>query len=227
MLKVVLIYAVFAAVWILLSDATLFQLVGDPAMLPQISIVKGLGFVTVTTLLLYVLLKRTWLRNAAELVEQNEKLRLQALVLDQIQDHVTVTDLSGVVTYVNQAQQRALQDDYTGLHVSSYSDGSVSEDTQYEIANSTLKDGGWHGTVINARKDGTHILVDLRTTLVRDKDGQPVAMVGVGTDITERKQAEAALQHRQDMLARTEGIAHVGSWEWDALLLGTPCTLFS
>ncbi len=125
------------------------------------------------------------------------ELELQSLVLDQIQDHVTVTDLSGIVTYVNQAQQRALQADHTGLHVSSFSDGAVSEAVQHEIADTTLKDGAWHGTVFNARKDGGHILVDLRTTLVRDKDGQPIAMVGVGTDITAARAAEQALKQRE------------------------------
>jgi hypothetical protein len=35
-------------------------------------------------------------------------LRLQALVLDQIHDHVTLTDLAGTVTYVNEAEIRAL-----------------------------------------------------------------------------------------------------------------------
>lgn len=33
-------------------------------------------------------------------------------------------------------------------------------------------------------------------------------------EITERKQAEKALQRKQMMLARTEGLAHIGSWEW-------------
>ncbi len=36
-----------------------------------------------------------------------------------------------------------------------------------------------------------------------------------GLDITERKRAEEALRSEQMMLARTEGVAHVGSWEWD------------
>ena len=143
------------------------------------------------------------------------ELRLQALVLDQIQDHVTVTDLDGVVTYVNQAQKRALQSDHTGRHITSFGDRPAADATQAEIAAATLKEGHWEGMVVNPLAHGGHILVDLRTTLVRDKDGQAVAMVGVGTDITKRKQAEAALQHRQAMLARTEGIAHVGSWEWD------------
>jgi len=34
-------------------------------------------------------------------------------------------------------------------------------------------------------------------------------------DITERKNAEESLRRSQSMLARTESIAHVGSWEWD------------
>lgn len=152
------------------------------------------------------------------------ELRLQALVLDQIQDHVTVTDLDGVVTYVNQAQKQVLQSDHTGQHLTSFGDGPAADATQAEIAAATLKEGHWEGVVVNPLANGGHILVNLRTTLVRDKDGQPVAMVGVGTDITERKQAEAALQHRQAMLARTEGIAHVGSWEWD---VATDTTMWS
>ncbi len=35
------------------------------------------------------------------------------------------------------------------------------------------------------------------------------------TDITERKRVEDALRDREAMLARTEAIAHIGSWEWD------------
>jgi PAS domain S-box-containing protein len=34
-------------------------------------------------------------------------------------------------------------------------------------------------------------------------------------DITERKRTEATLQRQRTMLARTERIAHVGSWEWE------------
>jgi PAS domain S-box-containing protein len=36
-------------------------------------------------------------------------------------------------------------------------------------------------------------------------------------DITGRKQAEEALRQKQEMLARTESMAHVGSWEWEVV----------
>ena len=55
-LRPVVVYAVFAALWILFSDqlvATLFQ---DPAMLTLVSTLKGWLFVAVTSLLLYGLI---------------------------------------------------------------------------------------------------------------------------------------------------------------------------
>ncbi len=47
------------------------------------------------------------------------------------------------------------------------------------------------------------------------KDGQFVGQSGVAQDVTERKLAEDALRKGQKMLARTENIAHLGSWEWE------------
>ena len=40
-------------------------------------------------------------------------------------------------------------------------------------------------------------------------------LVGLAIDITERKQAEEALQKSQATLAEAQEIAHFGSWEWD------------
>ena len=48
-----------------------------------------------------------------------------------------------------------------------------------------------------------------------DATGTYLGRRGSNRDITESKQKEAALKASQKMLARTEGIAHIGSWEWD------------
>lgn len=57
-LSVVLAYASFAAIWILLSDKALSWLVSDPALITLASTFKGCLFVAVTSLLLYALLRR-------------------------------------------------------------------------------------------------------------------------------------------------------------------------
>jgi diguanylate cyclase (GGDEF)-like protein/PAS domain S-box-containing protein len=47
------------------------------------------------------------------------------------------------------------------------------------------------------------------------KNGKPNILAGVTIDITKRRRAEEELRRNQSMLARTESIAQVGSWEWD------------
>lgn len=55
---VVLIYATFAALWILLSDSAVAWLFRDPDAIVLVSTLKGWAFVLVTSLLLYGLLQR-------------------------------------------------------------------------------------------------------------------------------------------------------------------------
>ncbi|HEX9583768.1 MAG TPA: hypothetical protein VGB36_04615, partial [Gammaproteobacteria bacterium] len=58
-LRIALGYAVFAVLWILVSDWALFAFVPDPAYQTIFSQMKGLGFVAVTGLFLYLLLRTT------------------------------------------------------------------------------------------------------------------------------------------------------------------------
>lgn len=56
--RIVLLYAAFSAVWILLSDRLLAFAISDPARRVIASTVKGWAFVAITSVLLYVLLRR-------------------------------------------------------------------------------------------------------------------------------------------------------------------------
>ena len=48
------------------------------------------------------------------------------------------------------------------------------------------------------RKDGTTLWNEVKMTLVRDRQGKPVALLGVGRDIQERKMAEEALRQSEE-----------------------------
>ncbi|VVC84354.1 PAS domain S-box protein [Sideroxydans sp. CL21] len=61
--RIVLIYAVFAGLWIVLSDEALEWFIGDSSTLQIAQTFKGWFYVAVTSLLLYFLLKRTVERN--------------------------------------------------------------------------------------------------------------------------------------------------------------------
>ena len=52
-------------------------------------------------------------------------------------------------------------------------------------------------------------------TPVFDAEGQPVAVIGLSTDISAHKRAEEALRRSEAQLAEAQQIAGVGSWHWD------------
>jgi len=147
-----------------------------------------------------------------------DRLRLQSLVLDQIQDQVTVTDLDGRVTYVNRAAAMHREqggEALLGRNVASFRDEPEAPATLAGIVEETRRAGGWRGRVVSPRADGVARLLDLRTTLVTDERGKPVATVGVGTDITDRTQVEQTLHYSEERLRRAQEGARVGVWDWE------------
>ena len=122
-----------------------------------------------------------------------EELRFQALLLNQIQDFVTATDLDGRITYVNESVCKALgkgREQLIGNHVDVFGENPVRGSTQNEIINETLNNETWRGEVVNIDDDKNEIILDCRSHLVRDEKNKPIAMVGISTDITEKKKKE-------------------------------------
>ena len=128
-------------------------------------------------------------------------LHLQSLVLDQIEDRVTVTDLDGVITYVNESETRSLaysREELIGSSTTIYGDDPSKGATQRKILEETLQKGYWRGEVVNYSKDGQERIMDCRTQIIRDENGNAVALCGISTDITERKQTEESLRRSQE-----------------------------
>lgn len=127
--------------------------------------------------------------------EHEEELLFQSMVLDQIQDCITITDLNGVINYVNDAECRMLGKDRAsliGMNVRAYGDDAARGATQQEIIKRTIEDGGWRGEVVNYDSVGKELILDTRTQAVY-RQGKMVALCGIATEITERKRGEAAL----------------------------------
>jgi hypothetical protein len=61
-----------------------------------------------------------------------------------------------------------------------------------KILPSTIN-GEWKGELLNRRKDGSDFPIYLSTTTIKDKDNNPIGLIGVASDITERKQKEEEL----------------------------------
>ncbi|HTZ22260.1 MAG TPA: PAS domain S-box protein, partial [Opitutaceae bacterium] len=68
------------------------------------------------------------------------------------------------------------------------------------------------------RKDGVHLTVNLSVTLVRNREGVATGYLGIATDITQRKQAEAQLRNLALVVQETENLVVItdpqGRIEW-------------
>jgi PAS domain S-box-containing protein len=152
-------------------------------------------------------------RDITEEKERTENQQLQALVLDQIQDMVTITDLNGTITYVNKAQTRQLgypQKELCGKPVAVYRDNPEYGETQENILRKTLQEGQWEGEVVNLTKENKERILYCRNQIIYDEKNNPRALCGIATDITEKKQAEIEKNRLQDQLYHAQKMESIG-----------------
>src|SRR5918993_2316023 len=63
--------------------------------------------------------------------------------------------------------------------------------------------------------DGTVRWITTKGEFYYSPGGQPERMLGVATDITERKAAEESLRRKENDLTEAQRLAGVGSWQWE------------
>ncbi len=123
-----------------------------------------------------------------------------ALILANVWDSVVVTDLKGTVTYWNEGATRLFgwtAEEMLGRPLMERYPQPVREWLMEEIR-SLAVGAEWNGEFEDFRKDGSRVWIDARVTRVHDAAGEPVGIVGVSHDITERKQAENALRESEE-----------------------------
>jgi diguanylate cyclase (GGDEF)-like protein/PAS domain S-box-containing protein/putative nucleotidyltransferase with HDIG domain len=74
----------------------------------------------------------------------------------------------------------------------------ASEDVAHEVFNRIMSGGSWSGEVEMRAKGGRVFTVLLRADAIKDEAGKLIGLIGVHTDITERKQIEEALKKSEE-----------------------------
>ena len=157
-------------------------------------------------------------RDITEQKRAEEELRLRAERLDLVHDAVIVRDpADGRVRFWNREAQAIYG--YSPAEalgrVTHELLSTVFPESRETVDDALAREGQWGGELRHTRKDGTVIVVSSRQALQRAADGQPIAIIELNSDITERKRAEQDLAHITGLLERTQQISKTGGWEYD------------
>jgi diguanylate cyclase (GGDEF)-like protein/PAS domain S-box-containing protein len=131
----------------------------------------------------------------AVLEQQTSVLAEQAALLDLAHDGIVVSDMQNRILFWNRGAQKMYgfsAEQAAGKRTYELLKTELSRPID-EIEAQLLACGHWEGEVVHVTRDGVRLNVDARWALQRDVTGTPVRILGINTDITERKQADEAL----------------------------------
>ena len=157
-------------------------------------------------------------RDVTQARRNERELRLQAELLELAHDAVIVRDpVESRMTFWNREAEAI----YGYSHREALGQvthellATVFPESRESVDDALARDGHWDGELRHTRKDGTVIVVSSRQALQRSEDGQPIAIIELNSDITDRKRAERDLADTRDLLERTQEISKTGGWEFD------------
>ncbi|MGC8911354.1 MAG: PAS domain S-box protein [Nitrososphaeria archaeon] len=204
-LKVALIYSIFGYSWIIITDAIVF----DPKTFAfnivfQISVLKGIVFVLITSLIIYYLLHK----GTSILVKEREEFRNKEEMYRRFLDNI-----NGVAVQVDRNLKPVFIhgnfETITGYSLNElFSSESVLENLLpqeekkrfYETVNRLFTESNLEveGDYQVVRKDGKRIWVKVFLRNVCDEHGIPQYIQALYFDITESKQMEGELKASEE-----------------------------
>ncbi len=133
-------------------------------------------------------------KDITERKQAYEKLHYQADLLENVSDAIISTDIDFNIRSWNRAAETMYG--WSAYEVMGKSMQKVTSlefpyDKEPDVFKKILKKGHWKSEVIQKHREGTIINVLASFSLLKDDSGNPVGMVVVNRDITERKQVNA------------------------------------
>ncbi len=135
-----------------------------------------------------------YVRDITERKRTEESLKLFSAAVENAPDGIQIVGLDGCILFSNSAVEKIYgfsPDEYKGKHVN-----EMNADPEFAgrvILPGIRETGRWTGELMVRHKNGGTFPILLTTSMVKDSSGEPLAMVGIIRDITERKRMEEVL----------------------------------
>jgi PAS domain S-box-containing protein len=131
-----------------------------------------------------------------------EEILMLGNSLKFVNECISITDMENNILFVNESFLNTYgynASELIGKHISIVRSRDKSPALVGEILSAT-NGGGWKGELWNKRKDGSEFPVYLSTTVMNDKDNKPFGLIGVATDITDRRKANEEIKEAKRQL---------------------------
>ncbi|HUX55052.1 MAG TPA: PAS domain-containing sensor histidine kinase, partial [Williamwhitmania sp.] len=136
-----------------------------------------------------------FVKDVTEQRQAERDIKMLANALKSINDCVSITDTENTIIFVNESFVKTYgfaEEELIGRNISMITSPNNSSTIVVDILVATLS-GGWKGELLNVRKNGSEFIVSLSTSIVYDENTAPIALIGVSSDITKRKQEQDEL----------------------------------
>jgi|GEM_PF-706014 PAS domain S-box-containing protein len=145
--------------------------------------------------------------NITERKELEKKMKLLAYALESVSECVSITDKDDIILFVNDSFLKTYgysENELIGKHISIVRAKESLPANNYETIIKDTLVGGWKGELINKKKDGTLFPISLSTSIIKDHKNNPIALIGVATDITETKKAREELIRAKELAEKSD-----------------------
>ncbi|MEO5945061.1 MAG: PAS domain S-box protein [Ferruginibacter sp.] len=143
----------------------------------------------------------------------DEKERFKANLLNTIGQAAVATDINGVINYWNKAAENMYgwtKEEAIGKNIIDLVPSEATIEQATQIMEELKKGHTWSGEFISQKKDKTNFPVFVTDSPIYDQEGKQVGIIGISSDITEKKKLE-------NLLDKSNRLARIGSWEIDVV----------
>jgi PAS domain S-box-containing protein len=148
--------------------------------------------------------------------KSEDEIKHQAMLVDNVSDAIISTDLKSYIVSWNKAAEKIFgwrKEEVTGKRIREiiglgfdFGNPEESQKLLNEMVNQVYTNGSWRGEQINLRRTGERVNFAATVSLVFDSSGKRIGVVGIYSDITERKNTEAQIRLNE---ARLESLLRI------------------
>ncbi len=157
-------------------------------------------------------IERRFIQQGLDLAKNQSELRLSGIVFENALEAIIITDAEARIIDVNPAYERITgfsKADVMGKHPcmphGNLDDGHLFRHENFrDMLSSIMRKGSWEGEIVDRRADGEVFAMLFTISAIKDAFDNTTNMVGVFTDITERKVTEERIHKLAFFDALTE-----------------------